>query len=169
MPIHRRSRGKCTSSSITWRISPAAISPPGLTKPAGLSVDGSGDFVSAMFCRCEGSQIEILDRVFLPHSLGVFYTTVCQLLGYDRYGDEGKVMALAAYGQNVYHREMARLIRTTEGGHYELDLSYFTHHCRTQEIQIDDKGNVALPNLYSAKTTELLGPPRRHSSAPHRT
>ena len=138
----------------------------GFDRAAGLSVDGSGDFVSAMFCRCEGSQIEILDRVFLPHSLGVFYTTVCQLLGYNRYGDEGKVMALAAYGQNVYHREMAQLIRATEGGHYELDLSYFTHHCRTQEIQIDDKGNVALPNLYSAKMTELLGPLRRHSSAP---
>ena len=136
----------------------------GFDRAAGLSVDGSGDFVSAMFCRCEGNQIEILDRVFLPHSLGVFYTTVCQLLGYDRYGDEGKVMALAAYGQNVYHREMSQLIRTTESSHYELDLSYFTHHYRTQEIQIDDQGNVALPPLYSAKLTELLGPPRRHSS-----
>ena len=162
-------------STLTWQVHfvehhlahiAGSYLPSGFDQAAGLSVDGSGDFVSAMFCRCEGSQIEILDRVFLPHSLGVFYTTVCQLLGYDRYGDEGKVMALAAYGQNVYHREMARLIRTTEGGHYELDLSYFTHHCRTQEIQIDDKGNVALPNLYSAKTTELLGPRRRHSSAP---
>ena len=162
-------------STLTWKVHfvehhlahiAGSYLPSGFDQAAGLSVDGSGDFVSAMFCRCEGNQIEILDRVFLPHSLGVFYTTVCQLLGYDRYGDEGKVMALAAYGQNVYHREMAQLIRTTEGGHYELDLSYFTHHCRTQEIQIDDKGNVALPNLYSTKMTELLGAPRGHSSAP---
>ncbi len=136
----------------------------GFERAAGLSLDGSGDFVSAMFCRCEGNQIDILDRVFLPHSLGVFYTAICQFIGYDHYGDEGKVMALAAYGRNVYQREMAQLIHTTGGGHYELDLSYFTHHYRTQEIQIDDNGNVALPKLYSARMTELLGPPRRHSS-----
>ena len=162
-------------STLTWKVHfvehhlahvAGSYLPSGFEQAAGLSVDGSGDFVSAMFCRCEGRQIEILDRVFLPHSLGVFYTAICQFIGYDHYGDEGKVMALAAYGQNVYQCEMARLIRTTEGGHYKLDLSYFTHDRRTQEIQIDDEGNVALPDLYSAKMTELLGAPRGHSIAP---
>ena len=162
-------------STLTWKVHfvehhlahiAGSYLPSGFDQAAGLSVDGSGDFVSAMFCRCEGNQIEILDRVFLPHSLGVFYTAICQFIGYDHYGDEGKVMALAAYGRNVYQREMAQLIRATEGGRYELDLSYFTHHCRTQEIQIDDKGNVALPSLYSARMTELLGPPCRCSGAP---
>ena len=41
---------------------------------AGFSYDGSGDFTSAMFARCQGNQIEILDRVHVPHSLGFFYT-----------------------------------------------------------------------------------------------
>ena len=31
---------------------------------AGFSYDGAGDFVSAMFARCKGNRIEILDRVF---------------------------------------------------------------------------------------------------------
>src|SRR5580692_7860763 len=35
-------------------------------KAAGFSYDGSGDFVSTMMARCEGNQIEVLDRVFLP-------------------------------------------------------------------------------------------------------
>ena len=162
-------------SALTWKVHfvehhlahiAGSYLPSGFDRAAGLSVDGSGDFVSAMFCRCEGSRIEILDRVFLPHSLGVFYTAICQFIGYGHYGDEGKVMALAAYGRNAYQREMAQLIRATEDGRYELDLSYFTHHCRTQEIQIDEQGNVALPNLYSARMEELLGPPRRHSIAP---
>src|SRR4051794_4794757 len=37
---------------------------------AGFSYDGSGDFVSTMKARCQGNDIEVLERVFLPHSLG---------------------------------------------------------------------------------------------------
>src|ERR1700680_3984312 len=36
-------------------------------KAAGFSYDGSGDFVSTMMARCEGNEIEVLKRVFLPH------------------------------------------------------------------------------------------------------
>src|SRR5580704_17472115 len=35
-------------------------------KAAGFSYDGSGDFVSTMMARCEGNDIEVLERVFLP-------------------------------------------------------------------------------------------------------
>src|SRR5205823_1155164 len=49
----------------------------GLGKAAGFSYDGSGDFVSAMLARCEGNNIEALERVFVPHSLGSFYTMIC--------------------------------------------------------------------------------------------
>src|SRR5262249_52901275 len=58
----------------------------GLT--AGFSYDGSGDFTSAMAARCEGSRIEILDRVNLPSSMGFFYTACCQYIGFDGYGEE---------------------------------------------------------------------------------
>src|ERR1041384_421393 len=68
-------------------------------KAAGFSYDGSGDFVSTMMARCEGNEIEVLDRVFLPHSLGSFYTMICEFIGYKKYGDEGKVMGLAPYGK----------------------------------------------------------------------
>src|SRR5271168_254854 len=37
-------------------------------RAAGLSYDGSGDFVSTMMARCEGAGIEVLNRVFLPDS-----------------------------------------------------------------------------------------------------
>src|SRR5205823_10822154 len=56
-------------------------------KAAGFSYDGSGDFVSTMMARCEGNDIEVLERIFLPHSLGSFYTMLCEFIGYDSYGD----------------------------------------------------------------------------------
>ena len=52
-----------------------------------------------MMARCEGNEIEVLDRVYLPHSLGSFYTMICEFIGYKKYGDEGKVMGLAPYGK----------------------------------------------------------------------
>src|ERR1700681_4548073 len=80
-------------------------------KAAGFSYDGSGDFVSTMMARCEGNEIEVLKRVFLPHSLGTFYTMICDFIGYSKYGDEGKVMGLAPYGKDTYCEHVSKMIR----------------------------------------------------------
>ena len=77
-------------------------------KAAGFSYDGSGDFVSTMMARCEGNEIEVLDRVFLPHSLGSLYTMICEFIGYSKYGDEGKVMGLAPYGKDRLSRPICQ-------------------------------------------------------------
>ncbi|MDH3255946.1 MAG: carbamoyltransferase, partial [Acidobacteriota bacterium] len=55
-----------------------------------LTVDGFGDFLSAMLAVGRGNEIEILDRVHFPHSLGLFYTAITQYLGFPNYGDEYK-------------------------------------------------------------------------------
>src|ERR1700690_492900 len=93
-------------------------------KAAGFSYDGSGDFVSTMMARCEGNEIQVLDRVFLPHSLGSFYTMICDFIGYKKYGDEGKVMGLAPYGKDTYVDEI-RKIAPLKNGSFQLDMTYF--------------------------------------------
>src|ERR1700733_14269639 len=92
-------------------------------KAAGFSYDGSGDFVSTMMARCEGNEIEVLERVFLPHSLGSLYTMICEFIGYSKYGDEGKVMGLAPYGKDVYVEKLRRIVGLN--GNFQLDLGYF--------------------------------------------
>jgi carbamoyltransferase len=84
-------------------------------RAAGFSYDGAGDFTSAMFARCQGNRIEVLDRVFVPHSLGFFYTALCQFIGFDKFGEEYKVMGLAAYGQPVYLELMREMLTQGEG------------------------------------------------------
>src|SRR5207302_3735861 len=64
-----------------------------------LSVDGMGDFVSTMWGVGRGNRIEVHGSINFPHSLGIFYTAVSQWLGFAKYGDEGKVMGLAPYGE----------------------------------------------------------------------
>src|SRR5438270_560452 len=64
-----------------------------------LSADGLGDFASTMWGVGTGNRMEIEGAIAFPHSLGLFYTAVTQHLGFTKFGDEYKVMGLAAYGQ----------------------------------------------------------------------
>ena len=63
-----------------------------------LSIDGFGDFVSAMWGTGTATPRDRSRRVRFPHSLGIFYTAVTQYLGFPNYGDEYKVMGLAPTG-----------------------------------------------------------------------
>jgi carbamoyltransferase len=48
-------------------------------------------------------------------------------LGFKKYGDEYKVMGLAALGLPKYLEIMRDIVRDTSGG-FELNLKYFKHH-----------------------------------------
>ena len=128
-------------------------------KAAGFSYDGSGDFVSTMTARCEGTEIEVLDRVYLPHSLGSFYTMICDFIGYRKYGDEGKVMGLAPYGKDTYCEQVKRLVSTKRGS-FRLDLDYFQPLGSNQGMQIKEDGTVELARHFSDRIVELFGAPR---------
>ena len=64
-----------------------------------LSADGLGDFASTMWGTGDGSRMKIDGAIAFPHSLGLFYSAVTQYLGFLKFGDEYKVMGLAAYGE----------------------------------------------------------------------
>ncbi len=129
-------------------------------KAAGFSYDGSGDFVSTMMARCKGNDIEVLDRVFLPHSLGSFYTMICEFIGYTKYGDEGKVMGLAPYGKDTYCRQIGKIVTHKNGG-FQLDLSYFKPLGSNQGMQVLPDGTVRLARHFSDRVEKLFGEPRR--------
>ncbi len=138
-------------------------------KAAILSVDGFGDFASTMVAIGEGTSIDVLDRVYFPHSLGILYTAVCQFIGYGSYGDEGKVMGLAPYGQPAFMDLMRRLVRTVPGGKFELDLSYFVHHSEGVDYGFDERGHPTVGHLFSPQLVDEVGPPReRHTEITQR-
>jgi carbamoyltransferase len=128
-------------------------------RAAGFSYDGSGDFVSTMMARCEGNEIDVLDRVFLPHSLGSIYTMICEFIGYTKYGDEGKVMGLAPYGKETYCEEISKIVSPKDGG-FELDLKYFKPLGSNQGMQVSPDGTVKLARHFSDRMEKLFGDPR---------
>jgi len=128
-------------------------------KAAGFSYDGSGDFVSTMMARCEGNHIEVLDRVFLPDSLGSFYTMICEFIGYPQYGDEGKVMGLAPYGKDRFCDSLAEVIGL-RNGRFNLDASFFNPLGSNQGMQILPDGTVSLARHFSPRMVKTFGQPR---------
>ena len=125
-----------------------------------LSVDGMGDFVSTMWGVGRGNHLDVLGTIDFPHSLGIFYSALTQWLGFTKYGDEGKVMGLASYGQPIYLDRMHEIVRLQQDGTFELDLDYFIHHAEGVDMSWEH-GAPELGTLYSEKLIGLFGPPRR--------
>jgi carbamoyltransferase len=103
----------------------SAFYPSPYEEAAILSIDGAGDFTTTMLARGKGTHIEVLDDIDFPHSVGVFYTAMTQLLGFPYYGDEYKVMGLAPYGEPKYLDLLRDVVQLIPGGLFRLNLSYF--------------------------------------------
>jgi carbamoyltransferase len=97
--------------------------------------------------------------VFLPHSLGSFYTMICDFIGYKKYGDEGKVMGLAPYGKDTYVEEIRKII-ALKNGNFRLNMSYFKPLGSNQGMQVLPDGTVRLARHFSDKMEKLFGAPR---------
>jgi carbamoyltransferase len=127
-----------------------------------LSVDGFGDFCSTMSAIGRGNRFEVLDRVLFPHSLGVFYTALTQYLGFPHYGDEGKVMGLAPYGDPERHMKAMREVCTPHGDFFALDLDYFTHDKEGVDMTWDN-GSPTIGRIFSDLLVQRFGPARAES------
>ncbi|HET9479713.1 MAG TPA: carbamoyltransferase C-terminal domain-containing protein [Pyrinomonadaceae bacterium] len=133
-------------------------------KSALLSIDGFGDFISTMWATGEGNSIDVLGQVEYPHSTGIVYTATTQFLGFSHYGDEGKVMGLAPYGEPRFIREFREIIRTEENGQFRLNLDYFRHHAEGVEMTWDE-GSPVIGRVFSDEFAHRFGPPRAPGAA----
>ena len=125
-----------------------------------VSIDGSGDFTTTMTAVGKGNEIEMLDSVDFPHSLGIFYTAFTQLLGFPHYGDEYKVMGMAPYGEAKYVDKLEKVIHLTSDGLFKLNLDYFRKG--TEGVISYGEDNVPLVQpMYSAEMVNLFGAARK--------
>jgi len=120
-----------------------------------ISVDGFGDFSSTAWGICHDDKIKIENRVFFPDSLGIFYQAMTQFLGFPHYGDEYKVMGMAAYGEPKFLDKMQELVFCHQDGTYQLNLEYFLHHNTNVDYQWVG-GAPTVGNLFNVKKLEQL-------------
>ena len=127
-----------------------------------LSADGLGDFASTMWGVGTGNRMRIDGVVTFPHSLGLYYTAVTQYLGFQKFGDEYKVMGLAAYGQPAHAEAFRDILRVDPRFHnFQLGLDYFTHHRTGPEMSWADADKTpVLGKMFSSQMEGRLGPAR---------
>ena len=124
-----------------------------------LSADGLGDFASTMCGFGVGNRMEIDWAIAFPHSLGLYYTAITQYLGFLKFGDEYKVMGLAAYGQPEQLEAFRDILCYDHkfNGFY-LGLKYFTHHRTGPEMAWAESDKMpALGKLFSEEMPRKLG------------
>jgi carbamoyltransferase len=132
----------------------------GFNEAACLSIDGFGDFASTAFGVGSGSEVKIGNRVYFPHSLGIFYSALTQYLGFPYYGDEYKVMELSPYGEPNYLEPLREIVRIQPDGSFRLNLKYFRHHIGNVSSSWQDCA-PDVGTLYRRALIDLLGPARR--------
>ena len=125
-----------------------------------LSADGLGDFASSMWGAGFGPHMNIHGSIAFPHSLGLYYTAVTQYLGFLKFGDEYKVMGLAAYGQPEFLDSFRRIVKSN-GTRFALGLEYFTHHRTGPEMSWAEADKTpSLGKMFSNALPRDLGPAR---------
>lgn len=136
--------------------------PSGYNRALAVTIDAFGDFASMIVCTCEGNNLTVRQRVLFPHSLGIWYTAICQLIGFNRFGDEGKVMALASYGKPEYMDKMKEICQRDHTNLYKLNLDYFRHHSEGVSMTWG-REKPSIGRLYTDKLAELFGAKRQYS------
>src|SRR5256714_2387830 len=137
----------------------------GYSEAACISIDGFGDFASTAFGFGQGGEVRIDNRVYFPHSLGIFYSALTQFLGFPNYGDEYKVMGLAPYGEPNYLEQLREVVRIQSDGSFRLNLKFFRHHIGNVSYTWQDCA-PEVGTLYRRGLGGLLVSPRPPAAPP---
>jgi len=127
----------------------------GFKNATGISIDGFGDFCSLAIASCKNREIKILKRTFYPNSLGVFYEGITQVLGFNNYGDEYKVMGLSAYGKPIFKKKLEKIIEFDKSKFIKLNLEYFLHTKKNFDYKFNETPK-SKPLINKKKILKLL-------------
>ena len=131
----------------------------GFNDAALLSIDGFGDFSSTMSAYGLNNKFQVMEQINYPHSIGIFYTTLTQFLGFNNYGDEYKVMGLAPYGKPIYVKKLEETLFLTNDGFFRLNKKYFKHFKHGIKM-VWNNGSPDISVNFTNALTELIGNPR---------
>ncbi len=125
----------------------------GFKDAAILSIDGAGEFTSTLFAYGKGGTIRKIKEIIYPDSLGLFYSTMTEYLGFSINDGEYKVMGMAPYG-NPDNIDFSGVIKYDKSS-FTIDDEYVC--ARRSKRYAADK-------MFSQKMVDDWGPPRKGDS-----
>jgi len=126
-----------------------------------LSLDGSGDFKSGSYGLSKNNKTIIDNSFYYPNSLGLFYLSMTQFIGFKNAGDEYKVMGLSAYGSrnDALKKKIEQLI-SYENLNILTNTRYFAYPFRNilkiknNEILFDNLFSIDMEDFLNIKANE---------------
>jgi carbamoyltransferase len=104
----------------------SAFFPSPFEEAAILTVDGVGEWATTTVGIGRGNEVELLQELRFPHSLGLLYSAFTAYCGFRINSGEYKLMGLAPYGEPKYVESIrTHLVDVKEDGSLQLNLDYF--------------------------------------------
>lgn len=119
----------------------------GFEEAAVMTVDGVGEWATTTYSAGRNGQLEKLEEVQFPDSLGLLYSTITSYLGFEVNEGEYKVMGLAPYGEPKYTDQVRKLVESNDAAGFELQMEYFDF--------------LNAERMYSDRLSELFQQPPR--------
>jgi carbamoyltransferase len=126
--LQERLRGARPDGPYRWHFvahhlahAASAFLPSPFGRAAILTLDGRGERATTSYALGDGTRIEWLDQVQMPHSLGILYEQVTGYLGFLHSSDEYKVMALASSGRPRHVAAFREIVRLGAEGRYTIE------------------------------------------------
>ena len=123
----------------------------GFEKAAILSLDAGGEITSTLLGCAENKTIKIIKEIVAPDSLGNFYATMTDYLGFRRENGEYKVMGMAPYG-DPERIDFDHIIWWNDRKR--------SYRCSDDYIWVRRKNRFRVDKWYSKKMVEEFGPER---------
>lgn len=127
----------------------SAFYPSPFEEAAILTIDGVGEWATATIGVGRGAELELLEELRFPDSLGLLYSAVTYHTGFKVNSGEYKLMGLAPFGQPRYvDRIYSDVLDARDDGSFRLNQRYF-----------DYRGGLRMTNRQFDRLFD--GPPRK--------
>ena len=112
-----------------------------------ITIDYSGNGISTTLSYGKDNKIKLIKEIKKPNSLGIFYSLITQLLGYEIDNDEYKVMGLASYGKPYF--DFDKILKINKHG-------YFLNKKIINKTELNPKKSLNLTTEEPFYSNELL-------------
>lgn len=117
-----------------------------------LSIDAGGEITSTLLGSAADNKITPVKKIIAPDSLGDFYSTMTDYLGFERGDGEYKVMGMAPYG-DASRCSLSHIIW--------WDEKRKTIRCNDDYVWVKRSRRSRVDKVYSRRMVEEFGPERR--------
>ena len=123
----------------------------GFSEASIMSIDGGGEITATFLGESDNRRISTIKEIIAPDSLGNFYSTITDYLGFRRENGEYKVMGMAPYGN-------PKVIKFDDIIWWENEKA--SYRCNDDYVWVRRKKRFRVDKVYSKRMVEEFGPER---------